>query len=315
MKKVVNVEVVQASRCIQTGKEIITLLLEYPRAIHAQLLTHRVFSKNSSSTRAVPIEKAIQQIEENPAQFLWTEKQKGMQGTLITEDDPLYQGAERIHSYAKESAVRMARCQDEAGIHKQNAGRYLEPFQNIKVLLTSTEWDNWDWLRVDADAQPEITQLANEIKLARENAVYTNLETDEWHIPFITRKRDAKGKLLYFHPDTNKELKLNEAIEISLSCNAQTSYRVNDTSETKAKNIVGILFDGKKVHASPSEHIASPIGLIDTTGVGSFQEALDLLPEGVTHWDRKGTPWSGNFNRWLQYRQLIPNHDGALIHE
>ncbi len=73
-------------------------------------------------------------------------------------------------------------------IHKQDAGRLLEPFQNIRVCLTSTEWNNWDWLRVDKAAQPAIDTLANMIKQVRELALPSAIELNpgEWHLPFLS---------------------------------------------------------------------------------------------------------------------------------
>lgn len=314
----INVEVVQASECITTGKRIITLLCEYPRAIHSQLLTHRVFSKNSSSSRAVPIKKAIQNVFDNPAKFIWTENQAGMQGDPIGDPEKLSKIQMLMHDYMHHTLGVVAQLgykETEGGlnVHKQNAARFLEPFQNIKILLTSTEWDNWDWLRVDVDAQPEITELANKIKEARDSANYVSIHGDEWHMPFVIRKRDSEGKLRYYSPENEHELSFNDAINLSLSCNAQTSYRLLDYTQEKTDRIIGNLFNGRKVHASPSEHIASPIGDIDTSGVGSFKEILELMPEGITHVDKQGNFWSGNLQGFLQYRQLLPNHDGAKL--
>ena len=101
----VFVKSVQASICATTGKRIDTLLCEYPRTIHAQLLTHGVFSKNSSSSRAVPIAAAISQIRENPAVPIFTAKQKGMQGKRITNVGQLI-AINVAHNLAMENACQ-----------------------------------------------------------------------------------------------------------------------------------------------------------------------------------------------------------------
>jgi len=106
--KVSTVTCIQASRCIDTGKKIFTLECEYPRAVHAQLLTHGVFSKNSSSTRAVPLESAIKQILENPAKVIWTTNQSGMQGEVVTDLQQL-EGANRLMAIAKNNMIQIAR--------------------------------------------------------------------------------------------------------------------------------------------------------------------------------------------------------------
>jgi hypothetical protein len=307
-----KVEFIQGS--ISNGIKIPTLVLEYPRAIHAQLLTHRVFSKNSSSSRAVPIKAAIEQIEKEPAEYIWTENKSGMSGNFITDSvkiNKIQEATSALWNHVKQTVLYLGSKESEGGlnVHKQNAARFLEPFQNIRIVLTSTEWENWDWLRIDAAAQPEIAQLAEMIFEARISNEYMELREGEWHVPFIVRKIDEKDpvKLItYHHPETDKELTAVEAIELSMSICAQTSFRKEDYSDEKTENVIDKLFTGKKVHASPSEHQATPIPQF--TDYGDNNEEWPL---GITHIDRKHRYWSGNFCGWIQNRQLIPNHDKA----
>lgn len=301
-----KVELIQSS-VTEGGTRIDTFILEYPRAIHSQLLTHRVFSKNSSSTRAVPIPKVIEQIEQDPAKFIWTHNQSGMQGSVVT-DPTLIDMANTSHNtlfdVVKQFAELMNRKPEDGGLglHKQNVGRYLEPFQNIRVCLTSTEWENWDWLRIDPDAQPEIRELATKIKEARDSTVSLFLLPGEWHVPFVDRK-PINGRMTYWVE--SEEVSLTEAINISMSCCAQTSYRKLDVTKEKAEDMIPKLFGGRKVHASPSEHQATPMDVVkDPFDPDSWQK-------GITHVDRKGNLWSGNFRHWIQNRQLIPNHDSS----
>lgn len=308
-KTSIKVIPVMGSQCAVTGTKITTLILEYPRAIHAQLLTHRVFSKNSSSTRAVPIKAAIQQIRDNPAQPIWTTNQAGMQGNLLTDEDTIYKAEIAVDHLLQKSieVVQYLGLKEEEGglnIHKQNAGRYLETFQNIRVCLTSTEWDNWDWLRLDSEAQGEIEELATLIKLARDEMEYCVLEEGQWHVPFVIRKWEIDGSIHYFDPETKEEITLEQAINISMSVCAQTSYRKADGSLVKAEDMKSKLFTGRKVHASPSEHQATPINCPIWDGMCSW-------PLGVTHMDRNFHLWSGNFKHWIQNRQLLSNHDKA----
>ena len=46
-------------------------VLEYPRFIHAEIMIHRVFSRNAASSRAIPTEKIIQNIIDDPAMPVW----------------------------------------------------------------------------------------------------------------------------------------------------------------------------------------------------------------------------------------------------
>lgn len=308
----VKVEFIQGSICNDTDTAITTLVCEYPRAVHAQLLTHRVFSKNSSSTRAVPLNAAIQQITDNPAKYIWTQNQSGMQGKVITDPSKL-ERIEQAYDAAKRSAIAYAKAlgdkESDGGlnVHKQNAGRLLEPYQNIRICLTSTEWDNWDWLRDDPDAQGEIAKLARAIKEAREgnSSKYLYLNKNDWHVPFVHRAYNyRKAVMEYFHPETSRQLTIEQAINLSMSICAQTSYRKEDRSDEKTKTVIDRLFTGNKVHASPSEHQATPI--LHPKGANP-----DYWPEGVTHMDRNTDYWSGNFKHWIQLRQLLPNHDYA----
>lgn len=300
----ISVEMIQASQCAETGTKIFTMVLEYPRVIHSQLMTHRVFSRNGSSTRAIPIEKSISNIQDNPAKFIWTGKQSGMQGLSLAGDKSLIDQANIVHALAQNNAISTARMLDALGVHKQNAGRYLEAFQNIRICITSTQWKNWDWLRADVEAQPEIDELANKVWQARQNAEILILSEGEWHVPFTDRLRNEHGVLEYFSEEGEK-LTLNQAINVSMSCSAQTSYRKNDASLEKAEDMQDKLFSGRKVHASPSEHQATPVG---NHVAGNFD-----WPSGVTHVDRNMDLWSGNFKHWIQNRQLIPRHDKELF--
>lgn len=300
-----KVEMVQASRCNRTSKEIFTMICEYPRAIHAQLLTHGVFSKNSSSTRAIPLKTAIAQIRESPSKVIWTTNQSGMQGAVIIDPKEIAR-LDGMHLGAMDAAIDRVEMFETVGVHKQNAGRYLEPFSNIKIVLTSTEWENWDWLRIHKDAQGEIAELAQAMKEARDNADIMEIGEGEWHVPFVTRERNPNNTLGY--RIGCKRINAEEARQVSMSVCAQTSYRKADSSLEKAIAMEGMLVNGHKVHASPFEHQATPIPEFECIVPCEW-------PKGVTHMRRDGTFGSGNFVGWIQHRQLIKNHDGANLHD
>jgi thymidylate synthase ThyX len=309
----IKVEHIQASVCADTGQRIDTLVCSYPRVIHSQLLTHRVFSKNSSSTRAIPLEKAISQILDNPAEYIWTQNQAGMQGKVIPAKEK--KRLEDINGFYKTGmyyAIETARklAASPLNVHKQNAGRLLEPFQNIKIVLTATEWENWDWLRDDPAAQGEIAELARAISKARAEATPMVLYAGEWHVPFVDRERSPQTGEMYYFIKQGQQLSAEEAQLVSMSVCAQTSYRNSDYSLEKALDMKGKLLDCEKVHASPSEHIATPIVPDDFEFV-SGDILPDSWPEGITHMDRNRNYWSGNLKGFIQYRQLLSGHDKA----
>lgn len=307
----IRVQPVQASHNSMTATTVYTMLATYPRSIHAQFLTHRDKSKNSSSSRAIPVLTEIENIKADPVQIMWSRNQKGMQGELITDENEIQDLNNLVMDYREAAFSFVEGLSDPKGhnIHKQNVNRFLEPFSNITVLISATEWSNFDWLRIDGAAQHEIAVLAAALKECRENMVAMPIYEGEYHVPFVDRIRDEDGKLRYYSMESQVELTLEEAIQVSASCNAQTSYRRLDDSLEKAEDMEGKLRSGEKLHASPYEHIATPIQLpmhiLKTLPLDLF---MTILPVGVTYVSRDLSLWSGNFRNWIQYRHLIPNN-------
>lgn len=218
-----------------------TFELEYPRYIHAELLTHRVLSRNSASSRAIPITKMIEQATHNTVMPIWTNNQSGMQGAVITHGRTI-QKANEVMLNMLSAVAAGVELLSELGVHKQNANRYLEPFQHIKTVLTGTDFENFFALRFHKDAQPEIAQLATEMyahykRSKPRKAAGSTHNVEAWHLPY------AEGI---------SELK--EAQAVSASCCAQVSYRTQDTSLDKALVIYDKLVKSKPAHYSPFEH-------------------------------------------------------------
>ena len=307
----IAVRIVLASRS-ENANPIVTYELEYPRFIHSELMTHRLFSRNAMSSRAVPVKKMIEQVRNNPAMPIhWGKNQKGMQAdsehndvikTLTTVNDESGNLKLKSKKYTREEAWKLAASGaafwaerfDEAGYHKQIVNRMLEPFQRMKTIVTATEYDNFFWLRNHEDAQPEIREMAA-IMLEGYKAVIPNknlcklLSSEQWHLPYIETKED--GSLWTWE---GEEVSLATAKKISSSCCAQVSYRVLNTSQEKAVDIYARLVDAKPIHASPFEHIAKPI------------DYSDFRSGAVTHVDNEFQAWSGNLRGWVQFRQTIP---------
>ncbi|AKG13471.1 FAD-dependent thymidylate synthase [Moraxella bovoculi] len=281
-----------------TGQRITTFELEYNRFIHSELMTHRQFSRNAASSRAIPIDKMIELVENNTAYPIhWGENQSGMQAK---DEEVDITRAKEYWLQARNNAVYVAKCMRTLGLHKQIVNRILEPFQMMKTLVTATNFDNFFNLRCHKDAQPEIKHLADLMYQAMQENTPEVLRAGEWHTPYVKHKRTPDGELHYIAD--NMLIPVNAAIQISCSCAAQVSYRKNDTSIEKALAIYDKLVNSEPVHASAFEHCAMPI---DPSGESDE-------PEGITHWysyRNKYTFYSGNFTNWVQYRQLIPNHD------
>ena len=284
----------------ENGTRITTFELEYPRFIHSEFMTHRAFSRNSASSRAIPASRIIEQVESSPAMPVhWGKNQSGMQAKeelkgvvkLAVKDNWLW---------AAKEMVSRVKIMSGAGLHKQTANRLLEPFQTMKVLVTATEYNNFWWLRDSSDAQPEIQKLAQAMKKAYDCSAPRLIKEGMWHLPYVETEEDLKNNTQTYFDEQGNEISLKQAIMISCSSSAQISYRRLDTSLEKAEDIYKKLVESEPVHASAMEHCATPI-VSENNKTGKWEE-------GVTHQDRDGKLWSGNFQGWIQYRQLISNN-------
>lgn len=240
------------AKCLVHYENLWTFELTYPRYIHSEFMTHRVFSRNASSSRAIPVKRMIEQVRENtvipPKVFM---NQKGMVGE--TEADPVTTTAFHVlWEEAAENACKTAEMMERLGIHKQHVNRILEPFQFIKVIVTATDWYNFFVLRLAPDAQPEIRELASAIydEMNRyHNKAVGVLELDKEHsvvsLPYITDE-DIK--------EIGKE-EYHTLMKISAARCARVSYNNHDGSKPDIKKdleLYGHLYNSK--HMSPMEH-------------------------------------------------------------
>jgi hypothetical protein len=292
----IEAKVIKASVNAYTGQEIVTFELDYPRFIHAEIMTHRMFSRNAQSSRAVPVSKTLEVNQEWVKPVQWGKNKSGMSAGEELDGVSLESAKALWDCAAKEAFVFSKRLAD-VGLHKQWSNRLTEPFSRIKVVVTATEWDNFFWLRDDPDAaQPEIVELARKMQTAYTDADFIALHADQWHLPYI-ETRTTLNEQQYFDSD-GRVLSLEDALKISASCCAQVSYRKLDDSKEKAIEIFNRLFSGPKPHLSPVEHQAM---CFDGDWFGSGADWI----EGLTHQDRHGNYWSGNFKDFIQYRQCI----------
>ena len=295
----------------EAGKRIVTFELEYPRFIHGELMSHRQFSRNAASSRAIPVKKMLEIVNNNPAVPVhWGKNQPGMQAdeecnNLIEYTEHPFNDKEitreETWQNAKKAAVFWAQKFDEAGYHKQIVNRIVEPFQMIRTVVTATEWNNFFHLRRHKDAQPEIKVLADLMWEAMNNSAPNELPIGVWHTPYVDWS-DALGYTVPVDGDyENGYLQLTEqqALKVSASCCAQVSYRLLDNSVEKAEKIYDMLVNSKPVHASPFEHQAKPMSC---TNLDWWKE------EGATHIDKYHNVWSGNFQGWVQFRQTLEGH-------
>lgn len=236
------------------GNRITTLVVRFPRFILAEFNTHRLFSRNAASSRAIPTSRIIDQVEKDPAMPVhWGKNQSGMQALaeLSPADQPV---AETIWLQARNNAVIKAREMLSINVHKQIVNRLLEPWMKVSVLVTATEWANFFKLRCHPDAQPEMQKLACEIRDAMNESVPSFLNPGEWHLPFGDRCGDLSEQ---------------DRLKVATARAARLSYETFDGEIDYQKDFS--LHDGlaSSGHWSPFEHAA--VALKGDVEIGNFR--------------------------------------------
>ena len=272
------------------GKEIVTMVVTFPRYILAEFNTHRVFSKNTASSRAIPVSKFIKQLEEDPVfPTYWGKNQSGMKAVVELCGEDIIK-AVHIWENAKYQMIDAAKKLQGLEVHKQITNRLLETWFFVTVLVTSTEWNNFFKLRCSSDAQPEMKQIADMMRKALSESTAHPLDYEQWHIPF--------GEECF-------NLSLVEKLKVATARAARVSY-VNFNGEIDPAKDLSLHDDLKNSgHWSPFEHCAQALRPL------SF---LERLFAGVKFiFGRKKCILNrdtGNFRGWLQYRKTFSGESG-----
>ena len=295
-----------ASRHANTDDRVDTLLLRYPRWIHAEGRTHRQMrigedfavsvptaslmedpnlSRNASSSRAILVERLIQDVLDDPAvPLFWGKNQKGMQAGEELSGWELQQAVEAWHR-GKWRAIETAKELAHAGAHKQIVNRVLEPFSHITVVVTATEWNNFLALRDHPDAEPHIRMLAQAIRKARDEALVQTLKPGEWHLPFV----DTSGYRMVVGKDWSEKY-----IKLSVARCASTSYKTVEGFDMTLDRAIALhdkLVASVPLHASPCEHQC----YADTMNRNNWGRDMG--------WERPEL--HGNLTGFVQYRKTL----------
>lgn len=313
--------ILSSQHALQPDKVLYTFRLTYPRWIHAEGRTHRqlrigedmeiairtpslmedpMLSRNASSSRAIPVERIIQDVLTDPAvPLFWGSNQRGMQAgeeinaPVIMNDDTPRLTPEGAWLWARDSAVRHARAFAAAGYHKQIVNRLLEPWMHITVVVSGTEWSNFIALRDHPDAEPHIKMLAREIKKELAKPPMQVLKPGGWHLPFVN---DADRVDL---PVRDGATWVDDLIKLSVARCASTSYNTVEGYEMTRERATALhdrLVNHRPMHASPLEHVAQADGLAER----HYKNAKSLDPVW-RHADQHR-----NFRGFRQYRAMLP---------
>lgn len=264
------------------GVPITSWLLQYNKSVHAELMTHRVFSRNAMSSRAVPTRTSIALIKENPAlPVKWGSHKPGMQSGDELEGDALVM-AKSIDSTLRDLALHFAETADNIGLHKSIVNRWLDPWAHIQTVVTMTHPENWFALRAHPAAEPIIQVLAYRMLNEYVHTTPNQLAPGEWHIPFM----DA----------TTRHLSIENQLRIATARCCWVSYgkpnkEITDLEDAYKRHDECI----RAPHWSPLEHCAQA-----------------LCPGNNFKFETY--PWSnfdinGAKSYWGQYRKLYANEN------
>lgn len=286
------------------GVRLTTMELRYPRMIHGEFMTHRVFSRNASSSRAVPVEKLVYEAEHNPAMpERWGLHNKGMQdGGVMTQFGE--KTARQDWLAARDDAVARVKTMIERPerASKQIINRLLEPFTHINVILTSTYWQNFYVLRDHSDADPTMYALARAVIDARDTSKPLERDFSDWHLPY-TCDADIDAAMSYALDNTERlnivDLdKLDGTIlslmqRMSAARCARVSYLTHEGKEPTVEGDLKTfsrLLSSQPLHASPAEHQAQP-------------DRVRHAGYGAQAWENPHL--HGNFVGWKQHRKYL----------
>jgi thymidylate synthase ThyX len=256
----------------QNGDRLTTMEVVFHRFVLSEMNTHRRFSRNSASSRAIPFAKVVERIEQDIAFPLsWPAEKKGMQGGDEL-DESTRQTSEGLWAEAAHDAIRRATQLHDLGVHKSVVNRLLEPFASHTAIISSTEWQNFWNQRCSPLAQPEIRVAAEAMREAYDASHPTYVDHEAWHMPYIDDEdwaAMAKDKFGF--------LALRQ---ISAARCARVSYLTHDGQRSLEADLTLYerLVSAEPAHWSPLEHVATP----------TPEQAVGV----------------GNFTGWTQLRQL-----------
>lgn len=254
-------------------RRLITWELTYPRSLLAEMNTHRVFSRNTASSRAIPTDRFLAALSHDPYIPTWTLNQSGMQGKSMA-DTITIEKANALWLEGRDRMMELAEDLQELRVHKQDVNRILEPWMWVTQIVSSTDYIGFFHQRCHEAAHPGFQVIAKMAREVMEKSIPRVLEYNHWHLPYISDQE----RLEYTGHSTPATL-----IPISVARLARASYTKQGEIYTleRDKQRHDDLVSQNPMHASPLEHVATP------------------LQNPFEH--------SGNFLGWKQYRKFFAN--------
>ncbi len=248
------------------GHRLTTLEVRMHRFVLAEFNTHRAFSRNSASSRAIPVPKTLARLANPVVPLDWPREQKGMQGgDGIDNPDE----ARAVWLSARDAAIEHAQKLRALGVHKSVVNRLLEPFMDHTVVVTATDWAGFWAQRRSPLAQPEMRAAADAMYAAWHGSLPLPLHYFDWHLPYLTHTDKA-------------EIPAQCWQGVSAARCARTSYLTHDGRRDWNEDfaLYRRLQAAEPPHWSPLEHVATPAHPGDAvTGNLTGWHSLRHLPE------------------------------------
>lgn len=286
----------------------------FPKMVLGERNRHRAFSLSDRSSRAVPPEKLIQEVRDDPAMpAKFRFRAKGMGGGDELVGASLFR-AEREWKSVAQNVANEAECLNELGLAKEIVNRSLDPFIRMHSLMTATRdgWMNFFGLRLDPGADPTIQVLAQRCWRAYVGSTPRLLRPGKWHLPFVDEgEHELMREHLVnneYHSTSISDAEIDDAViefmkKLSAARCAHLSYNDLETGKLmtveRALSIYNKLVGSRPLHASPLEHQATPDEICA---------------------DVNGLPWRhakqhGNLYGWRQARKMLPGEAVAPMPE
>ena len=300
--------VVVADSITKKGDRLTTMVLTYPRIIHSEVMTHRMFSRNSASSRAIPFEKMVKSVQENPfIPIAWQKDHKGMQGNeYFTDKDEIRLRELEWLKAANQAVLYAKNLNNPYGVTKQLCNRLLEPFMWHTVIITSGKegLENFFNLRNHEAAEIHIQELAKRMLEVYNESTPKQLQAGEWHIPFGDEWYSASSSF-------NLKVSTAKCARVSYTVVGEESKEPNYENDIKLHD--KLLESG---HFSPFEHCAQAMSNHEYYAFikGDKFYCYTLYSEEVITYkviedSREITDscfgWCNNFKGFIQYRYLI----------
>jgi len=263
----ISVEIIEDSHS-PAGDRLITMECTFHRFILPEVNTYRMWSRNAASSRAIPLNKRIEEVRNNPAiPVEWGKNQRGMVAEENLDDDAVYE-CRQAWLEAANAACDYATYLSSIKLHKQVASRILEPFLWHTSVISATDFSNCFKQRIHNDAQPEFRELAKIMKAEIDASIPKFINYGEWHLPYVDN-------------DERLELHIEDLQKISVARVARSSYLNQSKKDIEADlALYDRLISADPPHLSPFEMVATP-------------------------WVEHSSEKLGNFSGWMQLRHLI----------